>query len=114
MITINGEFGKLIETNRLTHTIGLREMATKLNISPTYLCDIEKGRRNPPNYQILLQIKDILQLSKSEFEYMCDLASEELTECPADILCEIFSLDKQKRLSFWQSVRESIAAIKED
>jgi transcriptional regulator with XRE-family HTH domain len=114
VIIINGEFGKFIESNRLVHMIGLREMATKLNISPTYLCDIEKGRRNPPSYQILLQIKEILHLSKSEFEYMCDLAAEELTECPSDILCKIFKLDKEIRLSFWQSIRKSIEEVKEN
>lgn len=39
----------MIPTLAETRKISLRSMAKKLGISPSYLCDIEKGRRTPSN-----------------------------------------------------------------
>lgn len=38
-------FGQTLNTIRLCDEFSLAEMALKLNISRTHLCDIEKGRR---------------------------------------------------------------------
>ncbi len=42
-------FGEYIAEKGKSSEITLRSVAAKLNISPAYLSDIEKGRRNPPD-----------------------------------------------------------------
>lgn len=39
--------GKMLESHRLSEEITAREMAKKLGISASSLCDLEKGRRIP-------------------------------------------------------------------
>ena len=43
------KFGEYIKSKRLEKGISLRELASKVGITPTYMSDIEKGRRNAPN-----------------------------------------------------------------
>ena len=38
-------FGRLVRQERKTREIGLREMAKKIGVSPTYLSKIERGDR---------------------------------------------------------------------
>ena len=47
-----------------------------LHVSAPYLCDIEKGRRNPPEMEKLEQISQILLLTDEEKSAMLDLAGK--------------------------------------
>lgn len=69
------EFGQFLTEKRVEKKVTLKELATALQISPAYLCDIEKGRRYPPAKEKLGQIADIFQLTKEERIYMYDLAA---------------------------------------
>ncbi len=40
-------FGNMLESFRLAEEVTLREFATYLGISPSSLCDLEKGRKIP-------------------------------------------------------------------
>ena len=44
-----GEFGKFIAEKRLEKDVKLKPIAERLGVSVTYLSDIIKGRRNPPD-----------------------------------------------------------------
>ena len=44
-----GEFGAFIAQKRLEKDVKLKPIADKLGVSVTYLSDIIKGRRNPPD-----------------------------------------------------------------
>ena len=46
-----GEFGAFIAQMRLEKDVKLRPIAEKLGVSVTYLSDIIKGRRNPPDIE---------------------------------------------------------------
>ena len=47
-INVEQSFGEFIAKKREEKKITLREMARLLKITPPYLSDIEKDRRNPP------------------------------------------------------------------
>jgi transcriptional regulator with XRE-family HTH domain len=53
--------GEKIRKERIDKKVSLREFARKLEISPSYLVDIEKGRRLP-NQELLQKISDLLAI----------------------------------------------------
>lgn len=69
-------FGEYIAEKRKSREITLRGMAGKLDISPAYLSDIEKGRRNPPDLKMLEKIAKELSLDQVEIDAMFDLAGQ--------------------------------------
>ena len=99
----------------------LKDIATALGVTPTYLSDIVKGRRNPPDIEILNKLAVILQLTKEEREYMYDLAGQERKEAAPDLPEYLMDKDiphvraalrraSDKKLGdeFWKRVMEQI------
>jgi len=70
-------FGEYIAEKRQRLDLSIRGMAAELEITPAYLFDIEKGRRNPPDYEMLEKIARILKLSKDERDTMLDYEGQE-------------------------------------
>ena len=66
--------------------IKLKDIADAMGMTASYLSDIVKGRRNPPEMQILEKIAVVLQLTPDEKEEMFDLAGRkgmpQLLICP--------------------------------
>lgn len=81
----NNKFGEFIAERRKNEKISLRTMAELLELSPSYWSDIEKGRRNPPSIDKLIELSKILKLSSKEFDKMVDMASEDRDEIPMDL-----------------------------
>ena len=77
-------FGKFLTEKRKAKDITLRRMAELLDISPAYLSDIEKSRRNPP-LNMLEDMAKVLQLSDEEKDNMYDLAGEDRDEISPDL-----------------------------
>ena len=69
-------FGKFITEKRLEKEITLRRFAGMLDLSPVYICNIEKDRRPAPKDDVLERIVQILLLRKEEREEMYDLAAK--------------------------------------
>ena len=67
-------FGKFIEERRKALGFTLRGFAAELDIAPAYMCDIEKGRRYPPDKK-LDEIAQILKLNETDKNAMLDLAA---------------------------------------
>jgi transcriptional regulator with XRE-family HTH domain len=65
---VNNSLGDLIRVTRANQEIGLREAARKLDITPSYLSDIELDRRVPSD-DILQRISELLTIP-SEHLYM--------------------------------------------
>ena len=67
------DFGNYISGRRKALQMSQKELAAKIKkvdgspISPQYLNDIERNRRNPPSENLIQQIADILGIS---FEYL--------------------------------------------
>lgn len=86
-----GEFGKFINEKRKGRGPGgsdvlLRDLAEAMgNMSVSYLSDIIKGRRNPPEKKLLEIIAKVLKLSNDECDEMYDLAGRERDEAAPDL-----------------------------
>ncbi|NMB97978.1 MAG: helix-turn-helix transcriptional regulator [Clostridiaceae bacterium] len=78
-------FGDFIAKKREEKQITLREMAKKLDISPPYLSDVEKDRRNPFELEKLEQLSNILHLSEEEETIMFNLAGKKRDEVAPDL-----------------------------
>jgi transcriptional regulator with XRE-family HTH domain len=53
-------FGETIRELRVAQNLGLRETATKVNISPTYLSRIERGKEYTPRPDMIKELARIL------------------------------------------------------
>ena len=53
-------FGETIRELRIAQNIGLRETATKVNISPAYLSRIERGKEHPPRSEVIKELAHVL------------------------------------------------------
>lgn len=82
---MSSKFGDFIKEKRKEKRLSLRKMAEQLDISPSYWSDIEKGRRNPPQLDMIEKIVNVLNLSEEEKDQIIDLASEERGEIPMDL-----------------------------
>lgn len=88
---MKGDFGKYIDQKRKGRgpdgsDILLRDLAKAMgNMSVSYLSDIIKGRRNPPDIKLLEIIADELHLNPDERAEMFDLAGRERDEAAPDL-----------------------------
>lgn len=78
-------FGDFIAQKREEKKITLREMAKKLDITPPYLSDVEKDRRNPFDLEKLELLANILLLSDEEKTIMLNLAGKKRNEVAPDL-----------------------------
>lgn len=78
-------FGEFIAKKRQEKGITLREMAKRLDITPPYLSDVEKDRRNPFDIEKLELLSNILMFSDEEKTIMLDLAGKKRNEVAPDL-----------------------------
>ena len=72
-------FGQYLKQKRLDKEITLRGFAKLVDISPVYLCDLEKGRKAAPSMEVMQKMVSKLALNKEESERFYDLAALEQT-----------------------------------
>lgn len=88
---MRGDFGAYINEKRKGRGPGggdvlLRDLAKAMgNMSVSYLSDIIKGRRNPPDIKLLEIIAKELKLTPDEKAEMFDLAGRERDEAAPDL-----------------------------
>lgn len=78
-------FGDYISQKRKEKNFTIRELANRLEISFTYLSDVEKGRSKAFKQEILKKIIEVLQLNKEESDILNDLAGESQGSVAPDI-----------------------------
>ena len=77
-------FGQFIRERRETLGKSIRGMAAELDITPSYLSDIEKGNRYAPeNY--LAQMEALLKISEKEKNVFYDLAGKDRNDIFPDL-----------------------------
>lgn len=121
-----GEFGNFINEKRKGRgengeDILLKDIANAMGTTATYLSDIVKGRRNPPEMSLLLRIATVLKLDETEKEEMFDLAGWERNEAAPDLPEYIMAeeipyvraalrraSDKKLGNEFWKKVLDDI------
>jgi len=97
---IENKLGSLIRKIRVEKNIGQRELAKKLNISASYLNDIEKNKRHSPNHEVIEKLSSILEIKK---ELLFDLTSN--NKIPIDI--EKYLIENQNLVSFVRALQEN-------
>ena len=115
------EFGKLLRIIRINSGDSARDMAKKLNMSPSYLSTIENGKRNiPPDMEQLLisaydlsdkdkeKLKkamiessdivkiDLTDLAEKKKQMIFEITDGNLDEDTIDLLCKIISDKKSE------------------
>lgn len=118
---MTSKFGTFVAQKRLEKDVKLKPIADKLGVSVTYLSDIIKGRRNPPDIDGLEALTKALNLSEEEQEEMFDLAGRERKQVSPDLFEYIMdkaipnirsTLRKAKALKleddFWQKINQLI------
>lgn len=108
-------FGEYIAGKRKARDISLRQMAENLGITPAYLSDIEKGRRNPPDIETLIKIAKLLHLTPDEKNTMLDYAGNDRKQIAPDLPGYIMDVpeartalrkarDLGKQAEFWKAI----------
>lgn len=91
---MSGEtFGEYVSYLRMSRDYSLRELAEMIDLSPYYLCSIEKGRKKNPNIKILGKMYVALKLSRKEMEKLLDLYANATGQASADIIDYIMKND---------------------
>lgn len=91
-------FGAYVKEKRSQIGISLRELAQRLDITPSYLSDIEKGRRNAPEKRIIEKLIGVLEIPELELPMFYDLAGQTKSEVPPDLPAYINENDKIRAL----------------
>jgi HTH-type transcriptional regulator, competence development regulator len=73
-------FGALVREQRETKEIGLREMAKKIGVSPTYLSKIERGDFDPPAEDKVRKIAEIIGRDADELLALAGRVASDLTK----------------------------------
>ena len=84
------EFGQYIDQKRRGRGVDgtdimLKDIANTMGVTATYLSDIIKGRRNPPEMRLLEKIAEALHLDENEHTELLDLAGRERAEAAPDL-----------------------------
>ena len=68
-------FGEYIKQKRQEKGKTLRGLADEIGIAPSYMSDIEKGKRNAPTQEYLEKLITVLELNEEERNELFDLAA---------------------------------------
>ena len=79
------DFGKYLEEKRKSRNYTIRVFAKRINISYTYLADVEKGRSKAFKFEILKKIIEILKLDEKETDMFYDLAGKSRDTIAPDV-----------------------------
>ncbi len=101
-------FGSFIKNARVKKGIGQRELASKINVAPSYLSDIEKNKRSAPKKEFLKKISNILEI---DLKLLFDLAGNSKNKVAPDI--EEYILENPSIKSFIRTIIENKISFKE-
>ncbi len=71
-------FGQRIRQLRMTQQITLREFARRLDVSPTYISQIEQGNFKPPAEHVVVEMARILRLDADELLALAGRVADDL------------------------------------
>ena len=95
-------FGSYIRGLRIKQEIGQRELAKKIGVAPSYLNDMEKGKRAAPKNELVKKLSTIL---KADLNYLYDLAGNSKQAIASDI--EEFIKDNPDVASLIRAVKDN-------
>ncbi|WP_288048248.1 helix-turn-helix domain-containing protein [Acidiphilium sp.] len=74
------KFGAFVRQERESREIGLREMATKIGVSPTYLSKVERDEFPPPAEDKVRKIAEIFGTDVDELLALAGRVSSDLSD----------------------------------
>ena len=77
-------FGRFLYSKRAP-LMTLREFSARVDKSPSFMCDLENERRDPPNRELLEKIVEVLSLDEADSTTLFDLAGKGREEVSADL-----------------------------
>jgi len=80
MTTGREKFGAFIRREREAREIGLREMAKKIGVSPTYLSKVERDEFTPPTEDKVRAIASIIECDPDELLAMAGRVSSDIAD----------------------------------
>ena len=80
MTTGREKFGAFIRREREAREIGLREMAKKIRVSPTYMSKVERDEFAPPTEDKVRAIAQIIECDPDELLAMAGRMSSDLAD----------------------------------
>jgi len=78
-------FGEFIIKKRKEKDLSARQLALAVDITPEYMCEIEKGRKTAVSEDILNRLIRALALSEADTELFYDLAAIARNSVSADL-----------------------------
>lgn len=79
------DFGEYLEEKRKSRNYSIRAFAKRIDISFTYLADVEKSRSKAFKLEILNKIIEVLQLDGKETDMLYDLAGKSRDTIAPDV-----------------------------
>ena len=73
-------FGKILKENRMNSGLSLRELASRVDISPGYLSDLENEKVAPPSEKLILEMAKTLGIEKDELLKAAEKVDPEVTK----------------------------------
>jgi transcriptional regulator with XRE-family HTH domain len=67
-------FGQALRALRMEKNVTLRDMARRLDLTPTYLSQVEQGKFSPPTEDRIKQMGQILDLPQEQVDQLVALA----------------------------------------
>ena len=113
-------FGDAVREARQRAGISLRELGERVKkadgspMSPQYLNDIEHGRRNPPDEDVVRQMAKVLDLDVNVLLTLAGKEPSEIKEYLEDMpdksesIGRLFRKAKEKKFSDWESLFDLI------
>jgi transcriptional regulator with XRE-family HTH domain len=74
------KFGAFIRRQREAREIGLREMAKKIGVSPTYLSKVERDEFTPPTEEKVRAIASIIECDPDELLALAGRVSSDIAD----------------------------------
>ncbi|MEB3175584.1 MAG: helix-turn-helix transcriptional regulator [Cyanobacteriota bacterium] len=72
------KFGETIRQLRVAQELGLRELASMVDISPTYLSRIERGKESPPAPRVIEELARVLAADPDVLFRLCPSTDPEI------------------------------------
>lgn len=79
-------FGEYLREIREDRSLRQIDVAKSLGVSTVYVCDIEKGRRNPPSAEKLASLVQMMSMTEEEASLLFDLAGSARGSVAPDII----------------------------
>lgn len=86
-------FGEYMCAMRKRRYMTIRELAEAMDVSPTFIVDVEKSRRNPFPLEKLNELATILQLNDEEKQKLLNLAGKSRETVAPDLPDYIMNRD---------------------